>query len=166
VREALRDLELLRFVESAPFKGARVRAVSEEELLEIYPVRAALEELAAREAAVRLAGDVERLEAELDNMHRAVDAGDLHQWVAHDVNFHRLIVAAAGNQILQEVWAFLGIESRTTITAVRTGMDGHEIAERHRPILEALRDRDADRAGTALRRHLEEFADLLRGEKA
>ena len=52
-----------------------------------------------------------------------------------------MIVAAAGNQILQEVWASLGIESRTIITAVRTGMDGHEIAERHRPILEALRSR-------------------------
>ena len=82
----MRDLELLRFVESAPFKGARVREVSENELLEIYPVRAALEELAAREAAVRLDGDVERLEAELDHMHSAVDSGDLHQWVAHDVS--------------------------------------------------------------------------------
>src|SRR5207237_612339 len=48
VREALRDLELLRFVESAPFKGSRVREVANEELLEIYPVRAALEELGAR----------------------------------------------------------------------------------------------------------------------
>src|SRR5262249_33739473 len=39
VREALRDLEVLRFVESEPFRGARVREVSEEELAEIYPVR-------------------------------------------------------------------------------------------------------------------------------
>src|SRR5207253_3458723 len=68
VREALRDLELLRFVESEPFRGARVREVSEEELIEIYPVRAAIEEVAAREAAVRLDGDVERLEAELEAM--------------------------------------------------------------------------------------------------
>jgi DNA-binding GntR family transcriptional regulator len=163
VREALRDLELLRFVESAPFKGARVREISDEELLEIYPVRAALEELAAREAAVRLDGDVERLEAELDEMHKAADAGDLHEQVEHDVTFHRLIVEAAGNRILQDVWSYLRIESRTIITAVRTGMDGHEIAERHRPILEALRARDPERAGTTLRRHLEEFAELLRG---
>ena len=48
VREALRDLEVLRFVESEPFRGARVRAISGEELAEIYPVRAAVEELAAR----------------------------------------------------------------------------------------------------------------------
>src|SRR5207244_7422734 len=99
VREALRDLELLRFVESEPFRGARVREVSDEELIEIYPVRAAIEEVAAREAAVRLDGDVERLEAELDAMHRAADAGDLHEQVEHDVAFHRLIVEASGNQV-------------------------------------------------------------------
>ncbi len=163
VREALRDLELLRFVESSPFKGARVRKVSQEELLEIYPVRAALEELAAREAAIRLGGDVDALEDELAAMHRAADAGDLHEQVLHDVAFHRLIVEAAGNGILLDVWGFMRIEGRTIVTALRTGMDGHEIAERHRPVLDALRAGDPDRAGTALRRHLEEFAELLRG---
>ena len=91
---------------------------------------------------------------------------DLHAQVVHDVNFHRLIVEAAGNRILQDVWGSLRIESRTIITAVRTGMDGHEIAERHRPVLEALRARDPDRAGTALRRHLEEFAERLRAAGA
>src|SRR4051812_41478078 len=48
VREALRELETLRLVESAPFKGARVRATSDEELAHIYPIRAALEDVAAR----------------------------------------------------------------------------------------------------------------------
>ena len=51
VREALRDLELLRLVESEPFRGARVRGFGEAELIEVYPVRAVLEELAATEAA-------------------------------------------------------------------------------------------------------------------
>src|SRR5579885_2851747 len=65
VREALRDLESVRFVESAPFRGARVRGVSDEELIEVYPIRGALEEVAAREAAKRLNGDVAALETEL-----------------------------------------------------------------------------------------------------
>jgi DNA-binding GntR family transcriptional regulator len=163
VREALRDLELLRFIESAPFKGSRVREISDEELLEIYPVRAALEELAAREAAVRLDGKVDVLQAELDAMHKAADSEDLHEQVAHDVEFHRLIVEAAGNRILLDVWGYLRIESRTIVTALRTGLDGHEIAERHRPVLDALREKDPGRAGTALRRHLEDFAEFLKG---
>lgn len=163
VREALRDLELLRFVESEPFRGARVRDVSVEELIEIYPVRAAIEEVAARAAAPRLDGAVEALAAEIDAMHRAADAHDLHTQVEHDVAFHRLIVEAAGNRILLETWLSLRIGARTVVTALRTGLDGHEIAELHRPVLEALRDRDPDRAGVALRRHVEHFGELLKG---
>jgi DNA-binding GntR family transcriptional regulator len=165
VREALRDLELLRFVESEPFRGARVREVSEEELIEIYPVRAAIEEVAAREAAVRLDGDVSALEAELDAMREAAEKGDLHEQVEHDVAFHRLIVEASGNGILLETWLGLRIESRTIVTAIRSGLDGREIAERHLPVLEALRARDPERAGAALRRHVEEYGELLKGER-
>jgi DNA-binding GntR family transcriptional regulator len=163
VREALRDLELLRFVESEPFRGARVRAVSQEELVEIYPVRAALEEVAAREAVRRLDGDVDALEAEVEAMHRAADANDLHAQVEHDVAFHRLIVEASGNQVLLETWLALRIEARTIITAVRTGLDGHAIAELHRPVLDAFRRRDAELAATTLRRHLEHFGEMLKG---
>jgi DNA-binding GntR family transcriptional regulator len=163
VREALRDLELLRFVESEPFRGARVREVSEDELIEIYPVRAAIEEVAAREAAVRLDGAVDELEAELDAMRAAAEKGDLHEQVEHDVAFHRLIVEASGNRILLETWLSLRIESRTIVTALRSGLDGREIAARHEPVLEALRARDPKRAGEALRRHVEQFGELLRG---
>ena len=162
VREALRDLELLRFVESEPFRGARVREVSEEELIEIYPVRAAIEEVAARAAATRLDGKVAELETELEAMHRAADAKDLHAQVEHDVAFHRLIVEAAGNRILLETWQSLRVEARTLLTALRTGLDGHDIAERHRPVLDALRARDPELAGTTLRRHVEQFGELLR----
>ena len=163
VREALRDLEILRFVESEPFRGSRVREISQEELIEIYPVRAAIEEVAAREAATRLDGDVDALEAELDAMHQAADENDLHAQVEHDVAFHRLIVEASGNAILLETWLSLGIGPRTIVTAVRSGLDGHEIAERHRPVLEALRARDPEAAGAALRRHVEQYGELLKG---
>jgi DNA-binding GntR family transcriptional regulator len=161
VREALRDLELLRFVESEPFRGARVREVSAEELAEIYPVRAAVEELAAREAAAQLGGRTDALERELDAMRRAAADGDLHRLVEHDVAFHRLIVEASGNRILLDVWASLRVEVRTIITALKTGIDHHELADTHEPVLEALTAGDPERAGRAIRRHIEEFGELL-----
>jgi DNA-binding GntR family transcriptional regulator len=94
VREALRELELLRFVQSAPFRGSWVREVSDDELVEVYPIRAALEEVAAREAAKNLGGDVAALEAEVRAM---ATAADVQEQVEHDVRFHRLIVEASGN---------------------------------------------------------------------
>jgi DNA-binding GntR family transcriptional regulator len=164
VREALRDLELLRFVESQPFRGASVRAVSPDELAEIYPVRAALEEVAARAAATRLrASDLVRLERELDAMHRAAAEGDLHAQAEHDAAFHRIVVEASGNSILVDVWGSLRVESRTLITALKTGVEGSEVAELHRPILHALRSRDPERSAAAIREHLQLFATLVKG---
>lgn len=158
VREALRDLELLRFVESAPFRGSWVREISREEMVQVYPVRAALEELAAREAAVRLDGDVRALEAELDAMRAA---SDLHEQVAHDVRFHQLIVEAAASPPLTAAWQSLQVAAVTAITALATGMARDEIALRHEPIIQALRAGDAEAAGTATRHHLEEFGQLV-----
>jgi DNA-binding GntR family transcriptional regulator len=158
VREALRDLELLRFVESAPFRGSWVRQISREEMAQVYPVRAALEEVAAREAAVRLDGDVSALEAEVSAM---LDASDLHEQVAHDVRFHELIVEAADNQPQMAAWQALQVAAVTPITALTTGMPPDEIAMRHEPIIEALRAGDAETAGTAIRAHLEQFGQMV-----
>jgi len=162
VREALRELETLRFVFSEPFKGTRVRGVSREEVVEIYPVRAALEGLAARLAAVGLRGEVDPLRDLFEAMVRAAEAGDLREQVALDVAFHRRIVEAAGNRTLLETWASLRIEARTLITFLKADIDLLELAETHRPVLEALADRDPDRAETSLRRHVESFGELIR----
>jgi|GEM_PF-4638673 len=42
VREALRDLVAMCFVEVEPHKGARVRKIDQREIMQIYPVRASL----------------------------------------------------------------------------------------------------------------------------
>jgi DNA-binding GntR family transcriptional regulator len=163
VREALRDLEQLRLVESEPFRGARVRGFGEEELVEVYPVRAALEELAAKEATRRLDGDVRALEREVQAMRAAAKRGDTGALVRHDIEFHRRIVEAAGNQVLEQCWKSLGVEGRITITLYGTFVEAEEAAERHVPILEAIRSRKPAAAGREARKHVEQFARIAQG---
>jgi DNA-binding GntR family transcriptional regulator len=158
VREALRELELLRLVVSEPFRGARVREVTAQELAEIYPVRAALEEVAARGAAEGLAGDVSDLDAELDGMRRSAAAEDVHAFVDHDVAFHRRIVQASGNGTLLELWTSLHVDLRTAITLIKRAADLGEVAEAHVPVMEALRAGDPERAAAAVREHIESFS--------
>lgn len=167
VREALRDLEALRFIETAPYKGARVRDVSAEELGEIYPVRAVLEELAGRAAAPRVTDQtLAQLEEELAGMRAAADAGDVHAQLMHDARFHELIIEAAGNQVLLEVWGSLRIEAMTLVSVIKADSDLHAIAARHVPLLEALRLRDPELAGKELRDHIEFFGSLVKGMQA
>ncbi len=166
VREALRELELLRFVESEAYKGTRIRAVSPEEIAEIYPVRAALEDLAAREAAVKMRGEVSELEGEFEEMVRSANEGDLPEIAQHDVRFHELIVEAAGNAILLDTWRSLRVEARTVITVLKADVDLIEIAEMHRPLLDALADGSPEEAGKALRWHFETLQTMMkRGEE-
>jgi DNA-binding GntR family transcriptional regulator len=124
-------------------------------------VRAALEEVAARAAAPVLAGQVKPLEAELEAMRRAARRGDVHEFIAHDVAFHRVIVEASGNRTLEELWRSLHVDLRTTITLIKRVDDLVEVAESHVPVLEAMRSGDAERAAQVLRAHIESFADWV-----
>ena len=162
VREALRDLELLRMVESEPFRGARVRAFGDDELVEVYPVRAALEELAGKLATKRLDGDVAVLEREVDAMRAAARAGDLSALVQHDIAFHREMVEAAGNPILEQCWKSLGVEGRITISLYGTYVEPRDAAEKHVPILDAIRADKPGAAGREARKHVEEFGRIAR----
>jgi DNA-binding GntR family transcriptional regulator len=161
VRESLRELEALGFVTTEPYRGARVRSANKDELVEIYPVRAALEEVAARAAATRLAGNIEALEAEFAAMQREAESGNLVQEVRHDVAFHRLIVEASGNRVLQDVWKSLHIEARTLISVIALEVEPDTLAAMHRPILDALVEGDGEKAGKLIREHVEYFGVLM-----
>ena len=80
MREALRDLEQLRLVVHESFRGCSVRAVSAADLLEAYPVRAALEELAVRLAAQRIDDtELERLAGHVEAMRQATRDDEPHR---------------------------------------------------------------------------------------
>jgi DNA-binding GntR family transcriptional regulator len=163
VREALRDLEQLGCIVHEPFRGCSVRAFSAQELIEAFPVRAALEALAARLAAERISeAELLQLADLLGTMHAAAARGDAHDQSQANASFHATIVRAARNATLERQWAFLEPFSRTYISVSQPGLDLRALSERHVPILDALRARDADAAAEAMHRHLMEAAELLR----
>lgn len=162
IREAMRDLEAMRFIESVPYKGARVRLVTTAELAETYPVRATLEELAGTMAATDVdPALLDGLQFELDAMRRCAQAGELHEQLAHDARFHELIVEAAHNSVLLDAWRGLRIEARTLVSVIKSDADLVSIAETHQVILDAVRAEDPAALGRELRGHIEMFAARL-----
>ena len=159
VREALRDLEGLGVVESAAFRGARVRRPSASELLEAFAVRAELESLGARLAIEHATDhDLAELAGYVAEMQSAADAGDVHREAIADAGFHGRIVELAGNATLSRVWQTLEPFLRTYITIVAPGADRRRIADQHEPVLDALRRRDPALATAVLHRHFDEAA--------
>jgi len=157
VREALRDLNVLGFVDSSPFRGAVVRQISAEELLQLYPIRAVLEGLAAREAAVRIRpAGLRKLQKLLETMRRVAAKGDERRAVQTNFAFHLTIVEASENRLLLQIWDRMRLATTTLLTVSKSHHSLVEIAERHEAVLAALRAHDPVAAEQAMRRHIEE----------
>ncbi len=165
VREALRELEALRLVESEPYRGTRVRGVNAQEMREAYQVRAALEDLAARLGAAQFKGNVHRLQTEVNALRSAARTRNSDAYARHNQKFHALIVEAAGNAVLMRVWESLDWETRARINLARTALDLRGPADAHQPIVDALERGDGKLAGKLLREHAESRLDLIHADR-
>jgi DNA-binding GntR family transcriptional regulator len=156
VREALRGLEALGVVEILPFRGARVRKPSTDELMEAYAVRSALECLGARLGVPLMTdADLAELEALNAQMQLAAAVEDRHEVAKYDAAFHGRIMRLAGNPTLERVWGSLEPFSRTYITLIGPGPSPKWTADLHLPILDALRTRDPGAVERVLRAHFD-----------
>jgi len=162
VREALRDLEALGVVETAPFRGARVRQPTTEELLEAFDVRAILEGHGAVLAMENMTeADLDKLNALVDQMREAATESDPFDEATADTEFHRFIMHRSGNATLERVWRTLEPFLRTYITIVSPGVDRRAVADRHIPIIEALRKQSPELVEEAFRVHFAAAAAAL-----
>lgn len=160
VREALKELEAARLVESEPHRGTRVRVVTLQEVREAYFARGVLQQAAAPAAVKTLKGDVSRLKEESDAVVRASRAGDRAEQAARVYAFHRMLMEAAGNAVLLRLWDSLALE-----THVRVNLAWREnrcspdvIAASYAAILDAIAKGHGKLAGRLLRRHADYFA--------
>jgi DNA-binding GntR family transcriptional regulator len=161
VREALRELAGARLVATLPRRGGTfVRATTQEDMAEVYLVRAALEETAGRYAIQALRADPSPLHRALGRMRRAADVDDVVELVRGSVEFHRTVVAAAGNRLLLEIWDSLHLEARTLATVVRGHVDLHAAAEAHVPLVEAFERGEPELCARLLAEHQHRYREL------
>ncbi len=162
VREALRELEWMGFLETEPYSGTYVTEHSISDLIEIYPVRAALESLGARLATARLGDEqIDQLEKLVDEMVRVSEAGDARGMVERNFEFHKTIIETSENSMLIRVWSMFQFSYWTTVTTTELQNRLVYLAKRHYPIIEALRSKDPERAAQALNEHIMELIDIL-----
>ncbi len=158
VREAIRDLVLLGFLESEPYKGTSVKSFTPEELWETYTVRAALESLAARLAATHLTeDDAAELQGILDKMMEAASQQDLDRIIKLDNRFHETIMKVARNTTLHRLWKTLQFSTWSIVTYRKGSYDTAYLAARHKELLEALRNGDPERAAHVMKHHIEDL---------
>ncbi|GGZ15226.1 MULTISPECIES: GntR family transcriptional regulator [Shewanella] len=158
-REALQLLERQRLVVRVPHIGARVAALTVEELNDLYELRSTLEVMACELAAKRITEEqLNNLWQLLERQEAALNDGDSYFQQEGDVDFHYQIIRASGNRHLQEtliggLYHLLRMYRYQCTNNSRRPV--RAIAE-HRRIVEAIAQRDAELAGLLMRRHIEQ----------
>ena len=164
IRTALAILDQEGMVVRERNRGARVRAISDAEALEIAETRLAIEVLVARQASARAtAADRKALRAIEADMRAAVAGEDYAHFSQCNAALHREIQRTAGNatatRILDTLKSHLVRMQYRVI--LLPGRPNSSLAE-HRAIVDAICKGDGDAAEGAMRRHLESFTLLLR----
>jgi len=154
-------------VSITPHRGAVVSELSEQEIVEVYHIRAVLEGLAARLAAPRLSpADYDRLNALIDDMASTSTAEpDLEQLLRGNRDLHEIIWQAAQAPRLHELLENLYDASRRfrNISILLPGrLD--QIVEEHRRIVRALAAEDPAAAERFANEHHEITAQRLLDE--
>lgn len=161
VREALQRLVRDGLLISAPHKGITVRAMTAEDLDDLYFARAALE----RAAMVRLtdrgapAALIAVLEQDVRRMALAVEE---HRWVdvsAADLGFHVHIVDAAGSERLSAMYAMLADQTRLGLNIMVGTYKGRtDLVDEHAELLKLLGAGDRSTLLVSLDKH---FGDAI-----
>jgi DNA-binding GntR family transcriptional regulator len=163
VRTALVQLTSEGLVERVQNRGARVRAVSLAEAIEITEVRVALESLCAAKAAA-LATDEDRdgLRDIGERMRAAVGSGDLLGYSDLNRALHDRIRMLSGQATAQAVLARL--RGQNVRHAFRLAMHPGRPAvslPQHLEMIDAVCAGDPDRAAAAVKVHLESVIEAL-----
>ncbi|MDO9404046.1 MAG: phosphonate utilization associated transcriptional regulator [Polaromonas sp.] len=156
VREAFRMLEEAGLVRNEKNRGVFVRDIPIDEAIEIFDLRAAMDEMVGRQLAQRITPpQLKELRALVEAMEKSVKAEDAYDYHLLNLQFHDRLVEMAGNRKLGDIYRKL-IKELSLFRRLNLA-DGWPLpvsAKEHREIVKAIASGDADAAGRALFEHV------------
>ena len=156
VREAFRQLELEGLIHIVPNKGAYVTGITSKDVRDIYMIRAQLEGLCAKWATERIS------DAQMQEMEENVYLAEFHAAKGHteqiaslDNRFHEIMYEACASKMLEHSLKdfhqyVYRIRKQTLAQGARSSASNDE----HRKIMEAIKEKDGERACELAKIHM------------
>ena len=176
VREAIRSLEMLGFIEIRHGEGTFVRdtnaddvirplamflAVERGSLLDMFEVRRIFETATAALAAERATEDeVAHIASCLEKMRERIQAGDSEKGEEYDAAYHYALAEATHNSLLIKLLRTVHEEWSRAVSAGSQQLlldspgNAQKILDQHGRVLEAIKARDASTASEAMLEHV------------
>lgn len=159
VREALRQLQLEGLVKIVPNKGAYVTGITGKDVKDIYMIRSLLEGLCVRLATEHITEEqIEQLEeiVLLSEFHAKKNGKEKSEQVVElDGKFHEVLYEASNSRILEHVLSdfhkYVQLARKTSVTKENRA---EKSIEEHKDILEAIKNKDADKADQLANTHI------------
>lgn len=162
LRSALHQLAKEGLITLIPYTGWSVISMTSNDVWELYTLRSAVERLAAQllaKSIENVGSDV--LRASLSKLVEACEASQASVIAAADFALHKAIIELTGHSRMIAQYGLIEQQIRMSIRSSDALItSGHEIIEQHKPIVDAIIDGDAERAGTLSEQH-----NLVEGRK-
>jgi DNA-binding GntR family transcriptional regulator len=158
VREAIRQLDTEGLLTIRPNRGAVVTVFSADRLSELFEMRAVLEGLCARRAAVDFDEDAgDELTLLLNRLNRA--SGNIDLWIQRHEAFHDFICERARRpHVMAEVRKLrAAVEPYLRLSQTHPVTMG-DSARQHKELIDVLLTRDPDKAEAVMRHHIDSTA--------
>jgi DNA-binding GntR family transcriptional regulator len=164
VHQAIDRLCVEGLVDVIPRKGAIVKPMSFDEIMQIVEARGANEALGVRLAAQRAQPDeVAYLRKILQDAGDALSGGATEILMRTDRDFHGMVARASRNAVLADILSKLHDRSlRVWFVSLNSPGRNKLVHEEHVAICEAIARHDPDGAEAAMRAHVESFRNHLR----
>jgi DNA-binding GntR family transcriptional regulator len=164
VRTALSTLHRLGLVEMRPKRGMVVVKLTTAEVRDLYEVRIALERAAVERLASADDVDWSMLRKLADEVEQANRGGSTSDSTKTSLDFHRELVALAGNERLLRAWEAHSALIRLAIR-MRKSADNPTSpdprTDEHRKLVDLLADGDSGKAIPLIVSHLQKIRDDL-----
>ena len=165
VREALHRRERDGLIVKLPYRGWFVREFTEQEVRELYEMRAALESFSVGRACDRItAEELGWLRDHQAVGEAALRAGDMEAYRIYNRDLHAAITEAARNTYLSSAMGQLTLQSQMLMAkTIRLVGRPSRAVEEHRDVIDLIAERKKADAQALIERHiLSALEDILR----
>lgn len=159
VREALHKLEREGLLKNIPNRGFFVTEIKEKDIREIFQIREALEVLAVRlSTPLFTQKEIDAMENLMKKSKLALENNNRQVFINCDRVMHSLIVRKSGNKrlsdMIENLSDFVHVLRMRKISGLKGGERVHFSIQEHEALLEAIKEKDIEKASVAMSTHL------------
>jgi DNA-binding GntR family transcriptional regulator len=166
IRSALIHLQRDGLVTITPYKETVVSEINVAHVRSIYEARALIEPFCVAAVTARVTDEeLARLKEMLERSERLLRAEDFPSFFAINTEFHGFFVKTQGNELFWNLYRVVDAQMER-IRMLSATIFGHprKQQQEHEQIFQAVRAREPERAGAAMRSHILGYLDDLVAE--